>query len=85
MGAVDKAEVVVSSALSILETERAVIRASSQNQISEADLRRLQGTFSNTLLDWEFLEITEAVRRRAAQIFPVAVEIRLPVPKGGAR
>ena len=69
--AIDSAEVVVSSVLSILETERALIRAEKQNQISEADAQRLLGLFSNTMLDWAFLEITETVRRRAALPFPV--------------
>ncbi|NQU64065.1 MAG: type II toxin-antitoxin system VapC family toxin [SAR324 cluster bacterium] len=68
---INKSPVVVSSTLSILETKRSILHAENQQLITAGDSNRLLGLFSNTILDWSFLEITEEVRNRAALPFPV--------------
>ena len=71
IGIINKSEAVVSSALSVLETKRSILRAENQRLISEGDAKKLIGLFSNTILDWSFLEITEEIRERASSTFPV--------------
>ena len=68
---INDSEVVVSSVLSILETKRSILRAEKQKQISSGDASRIMGLFSNTILGWSFLEITEEIRNRASLAFPV--------------
>ena len=67
----NKSSANVSSVLTILETKRALIRAENQQILSAGDNRRLLGQFTNTILDWSFLEITEEIRNRAVLPFPV--------------
>ena len=68
---VNKSAAVVSSTLSILETKRSILRAENQRLISAAEASRLIGHFSNTILDWSFIEINEEIRERASLSFPV--------------
>ncbi len=67
---INESEIVISSVLSIIETKRALLRAEFQQEITPSDAQRLKGQFSNTIIGWSFLEITESVRDRAAQPFP---------------
>jgi hypothetical protein len=68
---INTAENIVSSVLSILETERALMRAGFQNIISQAEVQRQKGQFIKTITAWSFLEITPEIRARAAQPFPM--------------
>ncbi len=68
---INNSSVVVSSSLSILETKRSILRAENQQIVSTAEANKLIGHFSNTILDWSFLEMTEEIRTKAATRFPV--------------
>jgi predicted nucleic acid-binding protein len=68
---INKSGIVVSSTLSIIETKRAVLRAENQQFITAAEASKLKGLFSNTILDWSFVEMTEEIRERALLLFPV--------------
>ncbi|MCP4751605.1 MAG: type II toxin-antitoxin system VapC family toxin [Proteobacteria bacterium] len=68
---INDSPVVVSSVLSVLETKRALIRAENQQIITAGDGYRLTGLFTNTILGWSFLEISEEIRNRAALPFSV--------------
>ena len=67
----DGAELVVSSALTILETERSLVRAVRARTLTEADANRIRRLFRTQHLSWEMIEITPEVRDRAGQPFPV--------------
>jgi predicted nucleic acid-binding protein len=69
-GIIDGAESVVSSALTVLETQRAIIRAETQGLFTPADAERLRGQFTSSSLQWAFLSITESVQTRAGMPFP---------------
>jgi predicted nucleic acid-binding protein len=66
----DGADAVVTSALSILEIRRALVRAEATGLIGPADVSRLRGIFARTSRQWSIFEMTLAVRERAAQRFP---------------
>jgi predicted nucleic acid-binding protein len=69
--AIDGHETVVSSALSIVETERALIRAESTGMITASERYKIKGLFSGTYSDWFLMEITPSVRKRASEAFPI--------------
>jgi uncharacterized protein with PIN domain len=69
--AVDEAEVVVTSALTLLETERAIARASAARLLKEADAQRLRGLVARHRASWITMAITGDVLGRAARAFPV--------------
>ena len=69
--AVDSAEAVVTATLTLVETERALIRAEVQGAISQADLHRLRGLLTRESAKWALLELTKSVRTRASERFPV--------------
>ncbi|MBI2345618.1 MAG: hypothetical protein HYV03_01740, partial [Deltaproteobacteria bacterium] len=62
--AIDRAHVVVCSALTLLETERALIRAELQRVITAADRQRLLGLLEQGAAQWHIMEITAEVRAR---------------------
>ena len=67
----DSAEAVVTATLTLVETERALIRAEVQGAISLADLHRLRGLLTRESAKWALLELTKSVRARASERFPV--------------
>ena len=67
----NKADICVSSVLTMLETERALLRAESAVLINSGDRLRLRGLFFEASSGWAFLEIYEEIRTRAARSFPV--------------
>lgn len=69
--AVDAADMVVSATLTSVEVERALVRAEHQGTIVPADRRRLRGMLARQYGHWAFLALTESVRERASQPFPV--------------
>ncbi len=71
----NKAEAVVTSTLSIVEAERAILRAESHGLIKPSERQRLRGMLTNAQRGWSLLEITHSVRNRASLPFPVE-----PVP-----
>lgn len=68
---IDRADTVVSSTLTLLETERSLSRAVSTGIMTEADRAVLRGMFARQHSGWELMEITPAVRSRAQNAFPV--------------
>jgi predicted nucleic acid-binding protein len=69
--AINRYETVVSSALSVTETRRALIRAETEGLINAGQHQRLKGLFAEHSIGWVFLEINPSVRDRAARPFPV--------------
>ncbi len=68
---INEAETVVSSALMVLEIERALIRAEGQSLLKAAECRRLRGLFAAASRSWILMEISENVRAGAARAFPI--------------
>jgi len=68
---IEKSHRCVSSVLTIVEAERAFRRALHENLLTTADYRKILGFFRSMIRSWTFLEITESVRRRAGESFPV--------------
>ena len=62
--------IILSSVLSILETERTLLRAEYQQMITPADRQRIRGIFVSEISGWSFLEITNSIRIRASDSFP---------------
>lgn len=69
--ALDDAEVVLTSALTVLEAERAIARATSERLLKEADGRRLLGIVARLRASWITMGVTGDVLTRAGQRFPV--------------
>jgi len=65
------ADEVVSSVLTLVEIERAFIRAETGALISEADRMKLVGLLNETQVQWTIMEITPEVQRRASAKFRV--------------
>ena len=68
---VDGADMVVTVTLTSIEVERALLRALSLKAITAADHRRLRGMLASQSAHWAFLALTDSVRQRASQAFPV--------------
>jgi predicted nucleic acid-binding protein len=69
--AVDAAEVIVTSALTLTETERALVRAEHEELIREADGQRLRGLLRHASTGWMKMMISEEILSRAGRPFPV--------------
>jgi predicted nucleic acid-binding protein len=67
---IDEASTVVTSGLTLLEANRALIRHLGQGGVKEADARRAIGALTQLAADWTIMEISESVRNRAGQSFP---------------
>jgi predicted nucleic acid-binding protein len=67
----DQSDIVVTSTLSLLETERAILRAINQNLLDSDDGQRLRELFTETHSSWALMEITREIREGASQPFPV--------------
>jgi len=69
--AVDQAETVLTSALTLTETERALVRAEEQDLIKGGDAQRLRGLVHRSQAAWTRMGVSDAVLARAARPFPV--------------
>jgi predicted nucleic acid-binding protein len=67
---IDSHEQVATSVLTNVEVARALRRAESQGLLNAAEHARLLGLFHRAAGAWYCLEMTPAVRERAAQTFP---------------
>jgi len=67
---IDNAQTVVTSALTLVEAERALIRAESQGIVSAAEAEKLRGLLARSKAGWVLMEISEEVRTRASRVFP---------------
>jgi predicted nucleic acid-binding protein len=67
----DQADIVVTSALSLLETARVISRAVNQGLLDADNGQRLRELFKETSTSWALMEITKEIREGASQPFPV--------------
>jgi hypothetical protein len=68
---IDEAELVVTSTVTALEVERCLVRYACSHVATESDLMRSRAIFRSALSGWYTMELTEAVRNRATERFPV--------------
>jgi len=68
---VQHADTVVSSALTGVEVERALISAEALTTLKSAQRHELQGAFAAAQRRWILMEINADVRKRASEPFPV--------------
>lgn len=68
---INNSEHVVSSVLSHLETERALIRAENEKIIKSADRQKIRGMYKSVSSSWSYIEMTVEIIERASQSFPV--------------
>jgi len=68
---INNAGTVATSTLTLLETERALIRGEIQGMLSAGDAEKLRGLLARARSGWVLMEITEEVRTRASRFFPV--------------
>jgi predicted nucleic acid-binding protein len=69
--AIDAAETVVTSSLTLAESERALVRAETEGILRAADGQRLRGLLQRALAAWMRMTVSEEVLSRAARPFPV--------------
>jgi predicted nucleic acid-binding protein len=68
---INEAESILTSALSAIETKRALIRLEHAGQITASQHQRLLGLLLKYIGSWNLMEITEEVQTRASQRFPI--------------
>ena len=69
--AVDSATVVVTSVLTLTETERALVRAEQEEVLSGGDGQRLRGMLGRSGKSWMLMTVSDEVLARAGHRFPV--------------
>jgi predicted nucleic acid-binding protein len=69
--AMDEAEIVVTSRLTLVEIERAIHRAVALSSIKEASAQKLRGLLARERKQWITMTLTESVLARAGSVFPV--------------
>jgi hypothetical protein len=67
---IDAAQTIVTSALTLVEAERALIRAEAQQMLNAGQAEKLRGLLSRCKAGWILMEISEEVRARASRFFP---------------
>ena len=67
---VDEADTVIASVLTVLEAQRALVRAETGGQITAADRQRLRGLLARAQRGWTLMEVSREVRERAGERFP---------------
>jgi predicted nucleic acid-binding protein len=68
---VDHAEVVLTSTLTLTETERVLIRAEGQGVLRGGDAQRLRGLLNRVQASWTRMAVSPDVLARAARAFPI--------------
>jgi predicted nucleic acid-binding protein len=68
---INKESLLVSSSLIFVEVERALIRAEKQNILMEIDCQKLRGLFAHFKATFLIMEISEEVKKRASESFPI--------------
>jgi predicted nucleic acid-binding protein len=68
---IDSADRVVTSALTLIEANRGILRAVNERRLTGIDASRLEKLLSQAINSWELLEITPEIRIRAGEPFPV--------------
>ena len=67
---IDSADKVVTSALTVLEASRGLLRAVGQRRVTSAAAGSLKGLLAQAAAQWDLMEITAEIRARAAEPFP---------------
>ncbi|NLF27468.1 MAG: type II toxin-antitoxin system VapC family toxin [Clostridiales bacterium] len=67
---VDAAQTIATSQLTLLEAERALIRAESQRILKAGEVERIRGLLHRSKAAWVLMEVAEEVRGRASRAFP---------------
>ncbi len=67
---IDQADTVVTSALTLLEIERALIRAEKQGLLSAAECQKIKGIIARSARSWVVMTTSEDVLRGAGRVFP---------------
>jgi uncharacterized protein with PIN domain len=70
ISALNQAQTVVTSVLTLVEVERALNRAESQLILTAGQAERLRGMLGRSKSGWILMEISEEVRSRAGRVFP---------------
>ena len=68
---VDRADVLLTSMLTLTESERVLIRAEGQCLLRGGDAQRLRGLLNRVQASWTRMAVSAAVLARAARPFPV--------------
>jgi predicted nucleic acid-binding protein len=68
---VDEAEMIVTSVITVVETQRALVRAEMGGHIAAADRQRLRGLLARAQRGWTMMEVSAEVREMAGGRFPV--------------
>jgi predicted nucleic acid-binding protein len=69
--ALDASDVVVTSRLTLVETERGLLRAEQEHRISSAERHTLMGLLARARAEWFRLALSEPICDRAEKPFPV--------------
>ena len=67
----DGADHVVTSVITLIEVERAIIRAERLEVLNAKDAKRLRTAMNSVKRGWVILSLSEAVQRQAMRDFPV--------------
>ena len=67
---VNRANTVVTSVLTLVETERALIRAEKRHILTAGQAEILKGNLARSRAGWILMEISADVRSRASGVFP---------------
>ena len=68
---VDRSETVLTATLTLVESNRALVRVESEGLMKQADRRRLRGLLNRECARWVMVQLTEAISTRAGEPFPV--------------
>lgn len=68
--AIDSAEKIVTSVLTLLEASRGILRAANERRLEGAHAFHLRGLLTRAASAWDLMEITADIRARAAEPFP---------------
>jgi predicted nucleic acid-binding protein len=68
--AIDSASAVVTSKLTLLEAQRALVRAGLESGLTEADQGKARRALDDAVSAWELMEITREIYSRASGPFP---------------
>jgi predicted nucleic acid-binding protein len=70
VSALNRAQTVVTSVLSLVEVERALNRSEHQHSLTAGQTEKLRGMLARGKAGWILMEISEEVRARACRTFP---------------
>jgi predicted nucleic acid-binding protein len=70
ISSIDAAGTVVTSVLTLVEVERALIRAEREQILTAVESEKLRGLLARAKAGWILMEISEDIRARAGRMFP---------------